>query len=256
MPRLVLANDSTSTRRRVYFDIRNIADGITPETGETGGQPQISTNGGAWTNTGIGVLTHIGNGRYYADLTQSAISTAGDIIISRYKSSNTIETPGDMIQVVSINLYDTVRMGLTSLPNAVVDSIGGLMTQINSTNLDSTATDAITTSVWAGIRSSNNTTGSFGEGVNIISISGDSVAADNAELFFDNTGFNASNSTIGSITNVTNIDTFAGYTITSNIGYNFVSFFDVASPTDSNVNNISTVNQNTSDIKKLVQSQK
>jgi len=39
---------------------------------------------------------------------------------------------------------------------------------------------------------------------NVLSISGDGPAADNAELFFDNTGFTASNSTIGTTT--TNTD--------------------------------------------------
>src|SRR5690606_1486335 len=38
----------------------------------------------------------------------------------------------------------------------------------------------------------------------VTAISGDSVAADNAEAFFDNTGFTASNSTIGTATAVTN----------------------------------------------------
>lgn len=52
MPRMVLANTATS---------------------EAGGQPQISTDGVVWTNTGIGTLTAIGNGRYYADLTQAAV---------------------------------------------------------------------------------------------------------------------------------------------------------------------------------------
>lgn len=45
---------------------------------------------------------------------------------------------------------------------------------------------------------------SLTDGVDVFSISGDSVAADNAELFFDNTGFTASNSTIGTVTSVTN----------------------------------------------------
>ena len=48
---------------------------------EAGGQPQISVNSGAWTNTGIGVLVAIGNGRYSAPLTQAAVNgSAGDWI--------------------------------------------------------------------------------------------------------------------------------------------------------------------------------
>ncbi len=53
---LTYANESTATKRRVFFQLVDATDGITPETGEDGGQPQVSTNGGAWTDTGIGTL--------------------------------------------------------------------------------------------------------------------------------------------------------------------------------------------------------
>ncbi len=97
--RVIKANESVATRRRVYFQIVSLSDGMTPAIGEGGGQPQISTNGGAWTNTGISTLTAIGFGRYYAELTQEAVSTQGDVIETRFKSSNTAECPGDTIQV-------------------------------------------------------------------------------------------------------------------------------------------------------------
>ncbi|WP_455219846.1 hypothetical protein [Kaarinaea lacus] len=42
--------------------------------------------------------------------------------------------------------------------------------------------------------------------VDVGKISGDSTAADNAELFFDNTGFAASNSTIGTVSTVTGLN--------------------------------------------------
>lgn len=119
MALLVLANDATATYRRVYFDLRDATDGITAETGEAGGQPQISTNGGAWTNTGIGTLSAIGNGRYYAELTQAAVANAGDVIETRYKSANTAETPGDTVQVVAFNPRDATALGLSRLDAAV-----------------------------------------------------------------------------------------------------------------------------------------
>lgn len=125
MPRLVLANTATAEYRRSYFDLR-ATDGLTAVTSEAAGQPQISTDGGAWTNTGIGTLTHIGNGRYYADLTQAAIATAGLVISTRYKSASTVETPGDTFQVVGFNPNDSIRMGLTSLPAATPATSGGL----------------------------------------------------------------------------------------------------------------------------------
>lgn len=119
MPRFVLANTATAAYRRCYFDCRDATDGITAETGEAAGQPQISTNGGAWTNTGIGTLSAIGNGRYYADLTQAAVATAGDVIETRYKSANTAETPGDSFQVVAFDPNDAAALGLSRIDAAV-----------------------------------------------------------------------------------------------------------------------------------------
>lgn len=100
---LVHANEATAAQRQVYFHLVDATDGITAETGEAGGQPQISTMGAAWTSTGIGTLTAIGNGRYYAVLTQAAVATAGDVIETRYKSGNTAECPGTTVQVVSFD---------------------------------------------------------------------------------------------------------------------------------------------------------
>ena len=92
--RAIEVNETIAARRRVYFQLVGL-DGITPATSEGGGQPQISTNGAAWTNTDIGVLVHIGNGRYYATLAAGAVDTVADLIETRYKSSNTAECPGD-----------------------------------------------------------------------------------------------------------------------------------------------------------------
>lgn len=103
---LIKASEVISTRRRVYFHLVDATDFNTPETGEAGGQPQISTSGGAWTNTGIGTLTAIGNGRYYADLTAGAVISSGTRIQVRYKSANTAEFCGPDITVVSFDPYE------------------------------------------------------------------------------------------------------------------------------------------------------
>lgn len=119
MTRFILANQATAAKRRIYFDCRDATDGITPETGEAGGQPQISTNGGAWTGTGIGTLSAIGQGRYYAELTSGAVASAGDIIETRFKSGNTAETPGDSVQVVAFDPDDATALGLGRLDATV-----------------------------------------------------------------------------------------------------------------------------------------
>lgn len=108
MPRLVKVSEAVAARRRVYFHLVDAADGLTPELGEAGGQPQVSVSGAAWTNTGIGTLSAIGNGRYYADLTDALLGTAGDWIETRYKSGNTTETPGTSFLVTH---YDPVING-------------------------------------------------------------------------------------------------------------------------------------------------
>lgn len=126
MPVLIKANESTAERRRVYFHLVE-EDGITPATGEDTEQPQISVNGGAWTDTGIGTLTHIGNGRYYADLTQTVVGTAGDSIETRYKSTSTAECPGDSVRVVAFDPYSSTNLGLSALPTANPGSSGGLL---------------------------------------------------------------------------------------------------------------------------------
>ena len=141
---LILAGETTANQRYAYFHLVDETDGITPETGEAGGQPQVSSNGGAFTNTGIGGLVHMGNGRYYAEMTTTLVTTAGTIIETRYKSANTAESPGTSIQVVAFDPNDTVRLGLTALPNAVADAAGGLpISDAGGLDMDSLSSSTI-----------------------------------------------------------------------------------------------------------------
>ena len=90
--RTVRRNEATAANRRLYFDPVDATDGFTPELGEAGGQPQISTDGVTWTNTNVGTLTHTGIGRYYADVTQAGLLINSGLIMGRYKSAATRET--------------------------------------------------------------------------------------------------------------------------------------------------------------------
>jgi len=80
-------------------------DGLTPETGEAGGQSQISKVGGAWANT-TATLTAVGNGHYYVELTATELDTLGYFAI-RYKSAATAEFNMDG-QVVAFDLFTAV----------------------------------------------------------------------------------------------------------------------------------------------------
>ncbi len=115
--RFIQAGETSSPRLRLYFQLVQ-TDGITPALGEAGGQPQISTNGAAWTDTGIGTLNAIGDARYYADLTAATVATAGDEIETRYKSGATAECPGDSVQVLAYPVGGAVRLVQASTPTA------------------------------------------------------------------------------------------------------------------------------------------
>lgn len=105
--RLVKVNETSAAKRRVFFQITG-TDGVTPALGEATGQPQICTNGiGGFVDAGIGTLTHIGSGRYYAELTTGAVDTIGDELETRYKSGSTAESVGDSVIVVAYDPYGT-----------------------------------------------------------------------------------------------------------------------------------------------------
>jgi hypothetical protein len=109
--REIQKDQSTAAKRRVYFHLVDGNDGLTAETGEADGQPQISVNGATWTDTGIGVLVAVGNGEYYAELTEAILGTSGDVIRTRYSSANTAECKGETIKVVNYD-PDVVWSGL------------------------------------------------------------------------------------------------------------------------------------------------
>lgn len=121
--RYVKAGSTGGTKTRVFFRLFDATDYVTPETGEAGGQPQISTNGAAWTNTGIGTLTSIGSGWYYADLTTASVVTAGSVITSRYKSSNTAEAGGTTFIVTALDPFgetQTVSLGTSTIGSSQI----------------------------------------------------------------------------------------------------------------------------------------
>lgn len=109
---LIKLSESQQSRRKLYFHLVDDTDGKTPETGEAGGSPQLSKNGGSFaaaTNT----LVHVGNGTYYLDLTASEVDTLGTLLF-RYKSTNTREFV-DRVQVVAFDPCESTDLGLSYL---------------------------------------------------------------------------------------------------------------------------------------------
>jgi hypothetical protein len=96
-------NEADNTLRRIFFQCFDATDGMTPEEGEANGQPEISyPTAETFSSSGIGVLVHMGSGRYYAELDQATVDIpVFSVIESRYKSANTTETFGTSVQIMS-----------------------------------------------------------------------------------------------------------------------------------------------------------
>lgn len=90
--------EGTAAERRVWLHLVDATDGITPETGEEDGSPEVSVNGGTWT-TAVNDLVHVGNGAYYLTLDSTEVATDGTLGV-RYKSSETAEFQ-TVVQIMS-----------------------------------------------------------------------------------------------------------------------------------------------------------
>lgn len=129
MPRLFTVSEADATERRFMVYLVDATDGITPETGEAGGQPQISKVGGAWANT-TNTLVAIGNGAYYVELTAAELDTLGHFLI-RYKSANTAEfnMEGEVLASAAVSnptatvTYTDAATGLAAIKLQIVNRI-------------------------------------------------------------------------------------------------------------------------------------
>lgn len=113
---IFVQSEATAARRRFSLYLVDATDGITPEVGEAGGQPQISKNGAAFGNT-TATLVAVGNGSYYVELTAVELDTLGDIIV-RYKSAATAE-----FNAVADVLAFNVHSATVSIPETQIDQI-------------------------------------------------------------------------------------------------------------------------------------
>ncbi len=107
-------------------------------TGKTGLSPTvtISKNGGSFASPS-GAVTEVGNGVYKIAGNATDSNTVGELWIH---ATGTGADPTDTsYTIVAYDPFDSVRLGLTSLPNAAAEAAGGLYTrgsgagQINQT---------------------------------------------------------------------------------------------------------------------------
>lgn len=67
-------------------------------------------------------------GQYRLDLSDTIVATAGMVTVYLRGASNMVPCVVE-IEVVSVNKFDSVRMGMTALPNAAAEAAGGLYTR-------------------------------------------------------------------------------------------------------------------------------
>lgn len=170
---------SASTDRYIYFMAVDITDLKTPETGLTGWVVVYSRDGSVDTTYTTPTVTEI----------------------------DAVTMPG----VYGLLLDEGTTLGATHDTEEYVVHItdgSNLMFPVVRTVeiYRPETTEGQTLTVTSGVSSAN-----------AIQISGDSGAADNLELFFDGTGYNAANSTVGNVTLVATTTTVTnGVTVTTN----------------------------------------
>jgi hypothetical protein len=97
--RQIVLNEPDVNLRYVYFIVYMI-DGITPALYEAGMYPQVNINNTGWQSNDIGPLEDAGYGNYRALLSDNAVGTVGNVILSHYESDHTTESLGEIIYIV------------------------------------------------------------------------------------------------------------------------------------------------------------
>jgi hypothetical protein len=162
-------------------------DGVSPETALTISQVdcQLIKNGGAAAQKNDATsATHLAGGHYKVPLNATDTGTLGRLRLY-VNESGAVPVWRDFM-VVPANIYDSLVGGSDYIDVSLVQVSGSAV---------STTTAQI--------------------GVNVVQISADSTAADNAESFFDGTGYAGTNNTIPTVTNVTTVNGLAAGVITA-----------------------------------------
>lgn len=142
---------------------------------------------GGTQGTGAGTVTHEGNGTWSYVPVQS--ETNGDHVAFTFANSSAVSACVN-VYPVSFDYTDSVRIGLTALPNAAADAAGGLpISDAGGLDLDAKI-GAMTYTVANQLD------------VNVIGISGSNTAANNVEVVFD-TDFATAYNTVTDMWNVT-----------------------------------------------------
>lgn len=131
---MIRLNSPIATQRRIYFTAVDAANLQTRLTGTLALNLTISKNGAAattTTNNAVAVDAINQPGVHYIELTQTEVNTLGMVIlrVSGTVGGVTMEPREIPVMIVGIDIFDTVRAGMTALPNADANALGGLFTR-------------------------------------------------------------------------------------------------------------------------------
>lgn len=115
----------SQTAQPLQFLMVDSADHISPKTGLTP-TVTLSKNGGAFASP-AGAVTEIGNGWYKVAGNATDTNTLGPLIL--HATASGADPVDAEFAVVAFDPQDSVRLGLTALPNAIAAAAGGLLTR-------------------------------------------------------------------------------------------------------------------------------
>ena len=160
-------------------------------TGATGLDSEVSKDQGAFadcTNEATEIATS--SGMYYLDLTSTEMNADCVAVIVKTSSSGAKTT----VLVFYPEETGDINVDVTAYGGTAGTFSGG-RPEVNTSHIAGSAVSTTTAQI----------------GVNVVQVSGDAAAADNAEAFFDGTGYAGTNNVIPTVTTVTN-----GVTVTTN----------------------------------------
>lgn len=158
MTQLILKDEATAQRRRILILLVDPADGFTPVTGYAVAAGELKVIKGDGSNAnGAGTLTEILFGIYQYAFTAGEVDQEGYLGVVVSAVTAITKAPG-LAQVVNVDAYDTVRLGLTALPNVAVAEVGGLpiVGGSYSGNAEAVGSDATHIMLGAGADATNN----------------------------------------------------------------------------------------------------
>ncbi len=178
---MIFLRQSTASQEILLGPFVDSTDGDTAETGLTIANTDIQIwKSGATTEVSknSGGATHIAGGRYYAVLDATDTNTVGGL---------------------EINVHVTGALAVKLQAYVLEEAIYDALFAAGAAGFDGNG--RVDVGSWLGTAVTISATTSKPE-VDVNSISDDATAANNAELFFDGTGYDAANSTIGTVSAV------------------------------------------------------